>query len=401
MKEFLESRWDGKSPLCLAYSGGPDSRALFFALLRWGKAPIHLAHVDHGWREESRQESALLQNEAEQLGVPFHLHRLEKRTTEEEARELRLQFFSKLKKKVPYQALLMGHQANDLAETALKRLFEGAHLPRLFGMRSESLLHGILIWRPLLKVPRKAIEEAGAIIDPSNRDPRYLRARMRLTLLPFLEKEFGKGVLENLRILAERSLELDAYLARRVERIELKTGPFGVSVHCDGAERVELRYLVQEICPMPRDALETLLDWAYKRDKGREMVVGRKRIIADRGYLFFLKEELPGFQEKILLPFSGWIHSGDWKLHIGSVDGPGGWRSLWQSGESTIAIPAEGPHWLSLPPPGIQWKDRTPAFLRKICPCILGREGVVGNFLSPRNQVKGKFIKIFIEKKIL
>ncbi len=119
----------------------------------------------------------------------------------------------------------MGHQANDLAETALKRLFEGAHLNRLFGMRKESELQGVVIWRPFLGVPRKAIEaylveyKLNPLTDPSNRDPRYLRARMRLSLFPQLE-EAGKNLMRNLLVLAERSSELDGYLARRAELLQ-------------------------------------------------------------------------------------------------------------------------------------------------------------------------------------
>lgn len=405
MKEFLESRWDKKSPLVIAYSGGPDSKALFRAVLSWGKAEIHLAHVDHGWREESGAEAAFLEEEAKALGVSFHLLRLEKKTTEEEARNLRLAYFASLKEKVPYQAVLMGHHANDLAETVLKRLFEGAHLTRLFGMQQESLLEGVLIWRPLLKIPRAAIEKAlsarsfSYLTDPSNRDPKYLRARMRESLLPGLEEAFGKGILENLQVLADRSLELDAYLAKRVETIRgnMKGGPFGISIDCERCERVELRALLQEIFPMSRDAMETLLDWV-KEKGGREMSLGQRRIIADRGRLFFLEKKLPIFGEKVLLPSAGWARSGDWRIFVGEGERPGGgWEDLWENASASVCIPEEGSFWLSLPPPKIQWKDKAPGFLRKICPCILGENGLAGNFLSPRKIPNGKSVKIFVD----
>lgn len=407
VKEFFESRWDGKSPLLIAYSGGPDSRALLHAALNWGKAEIHLAHVDHGWREESAQEAALLEREANELGVSFHLKRLEKKTGEEEARELRLAFFASLKKEIPYQAVLMGHQANDLAETALKRLFEGAHLTRLFGMRQESVLKGVLIWRPLLRSPRKVIEEYLAkkeiypLLDPSNRDPLYLRARMRLSLLPRLEESFGKGIMENLQMLAERSLELDAYLTRRVGQMRSKVarGPFGIWIDGNGSERIELRYLLlEEEFLLSRDVLETLLNWV-EAGKGGEMSLGKRRIIADRGHLFFLADPLPKLSEPILLPPSGWARSGDWSVFVSeNGDGePSGWRLLWQTGSASVYIPENGEFWLSSAPSGISWKEKTPPFLRKICPYVLGQRGLVGNFLNPQRTSSGKQVKIFYQ----
>lgn len=407
VKEFLERRWDGKSPLLIAYSGGPDSRALLHGVLSWGKAEVHLAHVDHGWREESRQEAFDLEREAKELGVPFHTTRLEKKTGEEEARRLRLAFFASLLEKNSYQAVLMGHQANDLAETALKRLFEGAHLTRLFGMQAEGRVEGVLIWRPLLDVPKSAIvgylakKAVGSLLDPSNSDPHYLRARMRLSLLPRLEEAFGKGVFENLCLLAERSLELDRYLAKRIAGIRVERGAFGVWIDGNGCERIELRYLLQqEDVRLSRDVLETLLDWILEKKCGKKIFVGKRKIVADRGHLFLLAKELPRFQAPIALPDQGWARSGDWKIFVGAeADADSGWQSLWRTGSASAPLLGEGPFQLSLPPTGVEWKEKSPPFLRKICPCVLNQNGIAGNFLTPRKMGNGKIVKIFIDTK--
>ena len=183
VKRMIGANWDGKSPVLLGYSGGPDSKALLYALLDC-KAPIHIAHVDHGWRESSRKEALELKAEAESLNLPFHTIRLEScetRNLEAHARDQRLAFFQSLFEKIPFQALLLAHQRDDLAETALKRIFEGAHLPFLGGMSSISQYEGMPIWRPLLATPRDEIlrflneRKLRAIDDPTNRDPKFLR----------------------------------------------------------------------------------------------------------------------------------------------------------------------------------------------------------------------------------
>ena len=53
-----------KGPLILGLSGGPDSLALFFILLkirRWQPFDLLVAHVDHCWRPESSDEAQSLQ----------------------------------------------------------------------------------------------------------------------------------------------------------------------------------------------------------------------------------------------------------------------------------------------------------------------------------------------------
>lgn len=300
VKRFLDDSWDGVSPLAVAYSGGPDSKALLHAALEWGKAELHVVHADHAWREESSEEAALLRAEAEVLRIPFHSVRLEKSHSENEARDFRYAYFRSLREQVPYQAILLGHQADDLAETVLKRVFEGAHLTALFGMKPVSFLEGLQLWRPLLSVPRSDIvgwlehKNLSYFSDPSNADPRYLRARMRSELLPFLSKTFGKNVLPGLLRLSERSRELEEYFSGRNSEKVIQ-GSLGVWIDGSLLPRVELRSLVQECLKkegilLPRTVLEPLLDWIeQKKENFRPL----ERVIAHLGHFFILKKNLP------------------------------------------------------------------------------------------------------------
>ena len=87
----------------MALSGGPDSLCLFYCLLEYRKrygTPIHIAHVDHGWREESRQEVEILQRLAGNNQISFHLKTLNptlmKGNLEAICREERYAFFAEL-----------------------------------------------------------------------------------------------------------------------------------------------------------------------------------------------------------------------------------------------------------------------------------------------------------------
>lgn len=317
VKDFLAAHWDRKSPLLIGYSGGPDSKALLYSLVESGCATLHIAHVDHGWREESGKEAEAIQKEAALLNIPFHKIRLEKNTdanAEAVARVERLKFFRSLFDKIPFQALLLGHQAGDLAETALKRLLEGAHLPFLGGMERVSSLEGMTVWRPLLKTKKgdilRFLEERNLkpFMDPTNLDPAYLRSRLRKETLPFLNASFGKDVLDNLCHLSERSHELKRYLEKKVEGRQIQKGEWGFAMFCGGLEKIERRYLLQktftgEGIVLNRKVLEPLIDWLDEK-RLRRVYFQSHWILASRGWAV----ALPSKDRKVA-PKGVWIRS--------------------------------------------------------------------------------------------
>jgi tRNA(Ile)-lysidine synthase len=291
-QEFLNVHWERKKPLLLGYSGGPDSKALLYALIECGVVP-HIAHVDHGWRVESQEEKEVLEQEAKQLGCPFFSIRLQlKDKKEDEARKGRFSFFSSLF--AQYEALLLAHQADDLAETVLKRIFEGAHLSNLSGMQPVSSQYGMKIWRPFLSIYRSEILEfleerqLSPFQDPSNADPAYLRAKMRSDLFPFLTERFGKEVTSNLVLLSRRAFELKKYLDEKIEKICIQRGAWGILVQLKGLPIIEQRHLLQKIAReesivLPRDILETLITWSNEAKESKKLIYKTKKIFVEKG----------------------------------------------------------------------------------------------------------------------
>ncbi|HEY5259429.1 MAG TPA: tRNA lysidine(34) synthetase TilS [Rhabdochlamydiaceae bacterium] len=235
--EFLQTHYRPGAPLLLGVSGGPDSLALLHLLVEarhFFPMELHVAHVDHGWRPESGGEAKVLEAIVKALELPFHLCVLEKegdnKNLENRAREGRFSFFLNLYKEKGFQALLLGHQAGDAAETVLKRVLEGASLTSLGGIKPVAQFEGMPIWRPLLKVSKEELvawlekRQLAAFDDPTNRDPRFLRARMREHLLPTLAQSFGKEIQNNLCRLGEAAHEMAAYLQKKIapilERLE-------------------------------------------------------------------------------------------------------------------------------------------------------------------------------------
>jgi tRNA(Ile)-lysidine synthase len=191
----------------VGYSGGLDSTVLLHTLTSVARAlgrpdPVAI-HVNHGLSDHAQHWADHCQEQAEALGVRLHVRsvRLEAGagiSTEMAARTARYRVFDTL---VPDQAVLvLGHHANDQAETVLFRLMRGAGVAGLGGMRVLSRHSGCLIWRPLLDVRRSTLETWARdrklvwIEDPSNRQIAFARNYLRERVLPVLEERWPAAV---------------------------------------------------------------------------------------------------------------------------------------------------------------------------------------------------------------
>lgn len=177
----------------VAVSGGPDSVALLEALVASRQAhhlTLVVAHVDHGIHPESAGVAAAVTARAARHGLACRVVALAlgADATETEARAARRAALRVLAGEVGAEVILLGHHADDQAETILMRVLRGSGPAGLAGMAAR---HGRWV-RPMLRLPRAAIRawlvalgEAGWD-DPSNADPRHLRSWLRTAILPQL-----------------------------------------------------------------------------------------------------------------------------------------------------------------------------------------------------------------------
>jgi tRNA(Ile)-lysidine synthase len=200
------------SRVLVAVSGGPDSMALLhvLSLLRHKLAFGLFAHgVDHGLREESASELDLAEAFARSLAVPFGRTRVAVApggNLQARARTARWEALRGAASRAGADRIATGHHADDRAETLLMRLLRGtgpgglAVLPPRDGERI----------RPLYRARRADVQAHVSrhhiphVTDPSNRDPRFLRTRVRHELLPLLER-LSPRVVEHLCSLADRA----------------------------------------------------------------------------------------------------------------------------------------------------------------------------------------------------
>jgi len=218
--------WRPGERIAVAVSGGADSVALLRLLLEMGEQlgiVLSVAHLNHQLRgRASDADERFVAALAAQHGLDFHLERVniaakakrEKANLEDAARRARYDFFSRLIGGKKAARIAVAHTADDQAETVLAHILRGTGLAGLGGIHPQTE-HVV---RPLLHIRRAALrtylrsKKQTWREDATNQDISRLRARIRKTLLPFLEKQFQPTIVEHLVSLAEFAREDEALL---------------------------------------------------------------------------------------------------------------------------------------------------------------------------------------------
>ncbi len=179
--------------LAVGISGGPDSLALALLLDRWATGRggrITALTVDHGLRPEAAAEAAAVASRLAARGIA---HAVLTWTGPKPASGIqaaaRAARFALLERWCAERAVLhlaLAHHAEDQAETVLMRLARGSGVDGLAAMAPVSWRRDCRILRPLLGIPRAdlaaSLDGLAPVDDPSNRDPRHARVRLRHAL---------------------------------------------------------------------------------------------------------------------------------------------------------------------------------------------------------------------------
>jgi len=217
-------------------SGGPDSITLLHVLNSMKKEyalNILIAHLDHKFRgEESEADRRFCEGLAkkynleitwEEIDVP-KIAKEKGISPEEAARFERYDFFKRMAKEKGINKIAVGHTRDDQAETVLMRIIRGAGMKGLGGISPVKEMQGFKIIRPLIEVSRKDLEgfisESGLKFrkDSSNEKTIFTRNKIRLELIPLLEKDFNPNIKEVLANMAENLQIENDFLSRYARR---------------------------------------------------------------------------------------------------------------------------------------------------------------------------------------
>lgn len=270
--------WLEQHPVVVGLSGGRDSVALLRVLHTSGYE-VHACHVHHGIRGgEADADAAFCAALCRELGVQLHSEQVdvpalaaERGTSlETTARVERRRILRQFALSIPAAVVALAHHADDQAETVLFRMARGAAGMR--GMRAVHCAEDVVWLRPLLSHTRAEITEWMTTHgyawrdDATNAVPDVTRNRLRLEVLPALNRAMGRNVVPVLNRSARLQQETLEALETALSRLPL-TDPQGrlylPALYDSSAafrKAVLRRYLLQHGVPEVSEAMVLAVD---------------------------------------------------------------------------------------------------------------------------------------------
>lgn len=314
----------------VALSGGADSVALLRVLLRLGYR-CEAAHCNFHLRgEESLRDEEFVKMLCRAHEVPLHTVHFETEayarrhglSIEMAARELRYDWFEKLRRAEGFDVIAVAHHRDDSVETLLLNLIRGTGINGLCGIRAKN---GAIV-RPLLQVSRKDILDylAGLgqtyVTDSTNLQDEYMRNKIRLNILPMMES-INPSVKESMAATAARLEE--------VSHIYNKVMGEGMQRVKNG-DSISITELLKE--PAPKSLLFELLSpygfntaqveeifRSLRGQSGKQFFSPGWRALKDRDALLFQqrdKARTEDVAEKTLPEAGEWMYTAGKSMHV-------------------------------------------------------------------------------------
>jgi tRNA(Ile)-lysidine synthase len=270
----LFADWKAAPAVVLAVSGGPDSIALMWLVVRWRRAlargpRLFAVTVDHGLRPEAAREAREVKHLARTLDVPHRTLRWRGAKpytgVPAAAREARYRLLAKVARAAGATHILTAHTRDDQAETLLMRMMRGSGIAGLSAMARQTERDGVQLARPFLNISKSRLvatlkkAKVDFTDDPTNRDTNFTRPRIR-ALMPRLAAEGGDA--RNLARLASRLARANAAVEVLVDGAErylalrdrdaahpqtFNTKTFDAKAFAAMAEEIRLRLLLRAI----------------------------------------------------------------------------------------------------------------------------------------------------------
>lgn len=226
---FQNELWEKGVKIVLGVSGGPDSVCLLDILYKLSKKydfKLHIVHINYNLRgRDSEKDERFVQKLGEKYGIATSCCSPSKKeyqgNLENNLRNIRYEYFEKIRKELSFDLIAVAHNQDDQAETVFMRIIRGTGLQGLAAMRAKNAN----VIRPLLDISRREIldylkrEKLKYRIDKSNASTKFQRNKIRHSLLPYLEKNFNPNIKKTLSEWSKVVADDYAFIEKSAEKL--------------------------------------------------------------------------------------------------------------------------------------------------------------------------------------
>ena len=234
VKDFIgrHSLLDKDELQLVAVSGGADSVAMALVLLQLGYR-VEVVHCNFHLRgQESDRDESFVRSLCSSRHIPFHVAHFDTKTyaslhgvsIEMAARNLRYDYFERLRSDLGAESVCVAHHRDDSAETIVINLLRSTGLRGMTGIKPKS---GHVV-RPFLCLSRQEIlqwltgQGQEYVTDSSNLTADIWRNKVRLQVMPALmgiTPHAVQGIVQSGDLMAETLKVYDKYMTSAVERL--------------------------------------------------------------------------------------------------------------------------------------------------------------------------------------
>ena len=224
--------------IAIAISGGPDSLALTALAKNYSfekKTRFYYVLVDHRIRKNSNKEALKVKKILKRFEIKLDIltnYSKIKKNIQSSARNIRYKLLSKFCEKKNIKTILTAHNLEDQVETFFIRLSRGSGLSGLSSMQSSIKIDKYLrLYRPLLEIKKRDLTKISKkvfgeyIRDPSNRNTKYLRVKIRKLKRPLMNSGISYDqIIKSINNLASSKATLKNFMVKKSkELIKKKT----------------------------------------------------------------------------------------------------------------------------------------------------------------------------------
>ena len=313
--------FDTKSKILLAISGGIDSVCLADLLIRSGYN-VEFAHCNFKLREEeSDQDEIFVSDLANKNKIPFHHISFDtnhyalsnKLSIQMAARELRYEWFEKVRREISADYIAIAHNQNDNIETFFINLINGTGLKGLRAIQNKNNF----IVRPLMFASRNQIGEyvksksLNFREDSSNKSKKYQRNKVRHDLMPLLKQinpSIENTIADEIEIIKNTYSIFKEQVDRVVKEISCQTDD-GIKISKNKLIKLEPidTYLYEILNVFGFTDLKSIKN-SILSNPGKQFFSKSHRLLIDREFIFIEKIE-DNFFKHILIDESTLILS--------------------------------------------------------------------------------------------
>ena len=205
---LFKKEFDVQNNFVVAVSGGPDSLALAFLTKIYSitnNINCKYLIIDHKLREESTKEAEDVKKKLRDFKIKSEIltwyGKKPLNNIQSLARKKRYDLLFLECSKLKIKNLVLGHHLDDMFENFFIRMIRGSGLKGLVSLQKKTKIKEINLIRPLINFKKKDLIFISNYVfdffikDPSNKDLKYTRIRIRKIISEFQNNGFNKNKL--------------------------------------------------------------------------------------------------------------------------------------------------------------------------------------------------------------